>query len=114
MFIGNDCKYKFFQVNLVEQQREKLKSLLQPSSFFTVVGIHGSSESSLHAEVQRRKVIVLTAQLLENALNSIPLDRFSLLVFDECHLCQVRSQNEYDTLPVVNLSHLSESESQVM
>ncbi|XP_038060653.1 antiviral innate immune response receptor RIG-I-like [Patiria miniata] len=75
-------------VNLVGQQQEKLKDLLKPAVFFSVIGIHGASELSLKEEVTNRNVIVLTAQLLENALDHIPLERFSLLVFDECHLCQ--------------------------
>ncbi|XP_022103899.1 probable ATP-dependent RNA helicase DDX58 isoform X2 [Acanthaster planci] len=75
-------------VNLVGQQQEKLKEVLEPTSFFSVIGIHGASELSLKEEVASRNVIVLTAQLLENAVKEISLEEFSLLVFDECHLCQ--------------------------
>ncbi|XP_022103927.1 probable ATP-dependent RNA helicase DDX58 isoform X2 [Acanthaster planci] len=83
-------------VNLVEQQSNKLKFLLERDNFFSVVGIHGTSELSLKEEAKKRNVIVVTAQLLENALSYIPLDYFSLLVFDECHLCQ--KDHAYNTI----------------
>ena len=76
-------------MNLVDQQKNKLRELLLPMDFFSVIGLFGASESTLKKEMTSKNVIVLTAQLLENALDYIPLDQFSLLVFDECHLCQV-------------------------
>ncbi|XP_071805132.1 antiviral innate immune response receptor RIG-I-like isoform X1 [Asterias amurensis] len=83
-------------VNLVDQQKNKLRELLLPMDFFSVIGLFGASESTLQKEMTSKNVIVLTAQLLENALDYIPLDRFSLLVFDECHLCQ--KDHAYNTI----------------
>ncbi|XP_033647323.1 uncharacterized protein LOC117306870 isoform X2 [Asterias rubens] len=83
-------------VNLVDQQKNKLRELLLPMDFFSVIGLFGASESTLQKEMTSKNVIVLTAQLLENALDYIPLDQFSLLVFDECHLCQ--KDHAYNTI----------------
>ncbi|XP_006821027.1 ATP-dependent RNA helicase DHX58-like [Saccoglossus kowalevskii] len=82
------------KVPLVEQHYKKEFKLL--TSKYKVSKICGESAArvSLKHLVEKNDVVILTAQILENALNNgednekLELTDFSLLIFDECHHTQ--------------------------
>ena len=95
-----DRKYVVFIVNtvsLVEQQETRLQQYLPEGA--KVTSVCGSNpDVSLPSELKENHVVVLTAQVLLNALKKkqitdegvpdekhVSISQFSLLVFDECH-----------------------------
>ncbi|PFX15412.1 putative ATP-dependent RNA helicase DDX58 [Stylophora pistillata] len=78
-------------VNLVSQQKERFELYLRDK--YSVADISGANtmEIPLKYLLQSHDIIVLTAQILVNALNSktkeeqVNLEDISLLLFDECH-----------------------------
>ena len=95
-----DRKYVVFIVNtvsLVEQQETRLQQYLPES--VEVSSVCGSNpDVSLPSVLKENHVVVVTAQVLVNALRTkqaseedvpnekhVSISQFSLLVFDECH-----------------------------
>ena len=76
-------------VNLVLQQKQRFEIYL--SDKYKVMDISGanSSELSLEYALQTNDVVVVTAQILVNALedpeSTVSLSGISLLIMDECH-----------------------------
>ncbi len=78
-------------VNLVLQQKERFEAFLGDK--YSVGDISGANatEIPLKCLLQSHKVVVMTAQILVNALNSknkqerVQLSEISLLLFDKCH-----------------------------
>ena len=78
-------------VNLVLQQKERFEAHL--SDKYSVGEISGAkaTEIPLKYLLQHHTIVVMTAQILVNALNSkskeeqVKLEDISLLLFDECH-----------------------------
>ena len=78
-------------VNLVLQQKERFEAYLGDKYSVGEISGANSTEIPLKYLLQNHKIIVMTAQILVNALNSktreesVKLDDISLLLFDECH-----------------------------
>lgn len=78
-------------VNLVTQQKEKFEEYLCEK--YTVGEICGANATEIPLKylLQSHHVVVMTAQILVNALNSenkeerVELKDISMLLFDECH-----------------------------
>lgn len=78
-------------VNLVSQQKERFEAYLGDK--YPVIDISGANatEVPLKYLLQSHNIVVLTAQMLVNALNNkskeeqVNLQDISLLLFDECH-----------------------------
>ena len=73
--------------SLILQQSQRFEDFL--SGRYVVKEISGSNSSEIPLEflLKESDVIVMTAQILVNALekNSVCLSQISLLIFDECH-----------------------------
>ncbi|CAH1258815.1 DDX58 [Branchiostoma lanceolatum] len=78
------------KVPLVEQQHNAFREYLSPK--YDILPLSGETNAVLPVgeTLPDYDVIILTAQVLENALRDelITLDTFSMLIFDECHHCQ--------------------------
>ena len=78
-------------VNLVLQQKERFENFLGDKYSVGEISGANSTEIPLKYLLQSHKVVVMTAQILVNALNSktkeerVNLSDISLLLFDECH-----------------------------
>ncbi|KAL9989319.1 hypothetical protein ACROYT_G003856 [Oculina patagonica] len=78
-------------VNLVLQQKERFKNFLGDKYPVGTISGANSTEIPLKYLLKNHKVVVMTAQILVNALNSksekerVQLSDISLLLFDECH-----------------------------
>ena len=76
-------------VNLVLQQKERFQIYLPAD--YKIGAISGANsipcEMPLHFLMKSNKVVVLTAQILVNALkeNQVKLSDISMLILDECH-----------------------------
>ena len=78
-------------MNLVSQQKERFELYLRDK--YSVVDISGANATEIPLKylLQNHDIIVLTAQILVNALTckskeeQVNLDDISLLLFDECH-----------------------------
>ena len=78
-------------VNLVSQQKERFELYLRDK--YSVVDISGANATEIPLKylLQNHDIIVLTAQILVNALTckskeeQVNLEDISLLLFDECH-----------------------------
>ena len=79
-------------VNLVAQQKEKFQIFL--GSQYSVSDMSGAKSKDIPFKylLQENDIVVLTAQILVNALkdkdNRVALSDISLLIFDECHHAQ--------------------------
>ncbi|XP_035673073.1 antiviral innate immune response receptor RIG-I-like [Branchiostoma floridae] len=78
------------KVPLVEQQCNAFREYLSPK--YDILPLSGETAADIPVgeTLPDYDVIILTAQVLENALMDelITLDTFSMLIFDECHHCQ--------------------------
>eukprot|EP00058_Branchiostoma_floridae_P013941 XP_002599429.1 hypothetical protein BRAFLDRAFT_106572 [Branchiostoma floridae] len=78
------------KVPLVEQQCNAFREYLSPK--YDILPLSGETAADIPVgeTLPEHDVIILTAQVLENALRDelITLDTFSMLIFDECHHCQ--------------------------
>ncbi|XP_078588697.1 antiviral innate immune response receptor RIG-I-like [Branchiostoma floridae x Branchiostoma japonicum] len=78
------------KVPLVEQQYKAFSEYLSPK--YDILPLSGETAADIPVgeTLPDYDVIILTAQVLENALRDerITLDTFSMLIFDECHHCQ--------------------------
>ncbi|XP_078588696.1 antiviral innate immune response receptor RIG-I-like [Branchiostoma floridae x Branchiostoma japonicum] len=78
------------KVPLVEQQYNAFREYLSPK--YDILPLSGETTADIPVgeTLPDYDVIILTAQVLENALRDelITLDTFSMLIFDECHHCQ--------------------------
>ncbi|XP_078659837.1 antiviral innate immune response receptor RIG-I-like isoform X1 [Branchiostoma floridae x Branchiostoma belcheri] len=78
------------KVPLVEQQCNAFLEYLSPK--YDILPLSGETAADIPVgeTLPEHDVIILTAQVLENALRDglITLDTFSMLIFDECHHCQ--------------------------
>lgn len=78
-------------VNLVLQQKERFEAFLGDKYPVGEISGANSTEIPLKYLLQKHEVVVMTAQILVNALNSktkeerVELSDISLLLFDECH-----------------------------
>ncbi|XP_078588423.1 ATP-dependent RNA helicase DHX58-like [Branchiostoma floridae x Branchiostoma japonicum] len=97
------------KVHLVEQHYQKQFKPLLPESLHSQLGtISGENYSSAEEEhisfkqlVEQKKIIILTAQILENHLartdeEKVELSDFSLMIFDECH--HTKKENVYNKI----------------
>ncbi|CAH3035189.1 unnamed protein product [Porites lobata] len=75
------------KVNLVLQQRQRFDYYLSNSYDITDISGANAQDKTLDEVSQEQDVIVLTAQILVDALKSkrVRITDFSLLIFDECH-----------------------------
>lgn len=75
------------KVNLVLQQRQRFDYYLSDSYDVTDISGANAQDKTLDEVSQENDVIVLTAQILVDALKSkrVKITDFSLLIFDECH-----------------------------
>ncbi|XP_078354158.1 ATP-dependent RNA helicase DHX58-like isoform X2 [Oculina patagonica] len=75
------------KVNLVLQQRQRFDYYLSNSYDITDISGANAQEKVLDEIIQENDVIVLTAQILVDALKSkrVSISDFSLIIFDECH-----------------------------
>ncbi|KAI8514011.1 ATP-dependent RNA helicase ddx58 [Branchiostoma belcheri] len=78
------------KVPLVKQQYSAFLEYLSPK--YNILPLSGETAADIPVgeTLIEHDVIILTAQVLENALRDglITLDTFSMLIFDECHHCQ--------------------------
>lgn len=74
-------------VNLVLQQRERFQLYLNDKYKITEMSSAHTTGEPLEERVRTNDVVVLTAQILVNALRDgrLSLHGISLLIFDECH-----------------------------
>ena len=78
-------------VNLVLQQKDRFEDFLGDKYSVGEISGANSTEIPLKYLLQKHEVVVMTAQILVNALNSknmeerVELSDISLLLFDECH-----------------------------
>ena len=81
-------------VNLVLQQKDRFELYLGDKYSVTEISGANQTETPLKYLLQGHKVVIMTAQILVNALNSnnkeqqVQLSDISLLIFDECHHAQ--------------------------
>ncbi|XP_072025649.1 antiviral innate immune response receptor RIG-I-like [Amphiura filiformis] len=77
------------QVTLVHQQTQRFQDYLGTSD---VIGLSGETTRALSLDelLKKKSVMVMTAQVLVNALqeNIVRLADIGLLILDECHNCQ--------------------------
>ncbi|CAH1258806.1 DDX58 [Branchiostoma lanceolatum] len=78
------------KVPLVEQQHNAFREYLSPKYDILPLSGEAAADIPVGETLPDYDVIILTAQVLENALRDelISLDTFSMLIFDECHHCQ--------------------------
>ncbi|XP_066278582.1 antiviral innate immune response receptor RIG-I-like [Branchiostoma lanceolatum] len=78
------------KVPLVEQQYNAFREYLSPKYSILPLSGEAAADIPVGETLPDYDVIILTAQVLENALRDelITLDTFSMLIFDECHHCQ--------------------------
>ncbi|KAI8494527.1 ATP-dependent RNA helicase ddx58 [Branchiostoma belcheri] len=78
------------KVPLVKQQYSAFLEYLSPK--YNILPLSGETAADIPVgeTLPEHDVIILTAQVLENALRDglITLDTFTMLIFDECHHCQ--------------------------
>ena len=74
-------------VNLVLQQRERFQLYLNDKYNITEMSSAHTAGDPLEQKVKTNDVVVLTAQILVNALREkrLRLHDISMLIFDECH-----------------------------
>ena len=89
MFSTGNGKVLFLvsTVNLVLQQRERFELYLNNKYKVTEMSSAHTSGDPLEQKVKTNDVVVLTAQILVNALRDrrLKLQDISMLIFDECH-----------------------------
>ncbi|XP_071947099.1 ATP-dependent RNA helicase DHX58-like isoform X2 [Antedon mediterranea] len=83
------------KVPLVKQQQDQFKKYMASSKVIGVSGEMGSMTMEVKELLKDRDVIVMTAQILVNALNNtdsnqqrLDISDFSMIIMDECHRCQ--------------------------
>lgn len=78
-------------LNLVLQQKERFEAFLGDKYSVGEISGANATEIPLKYLLQNHKIVVMTAQILVNALNSknkeerVDLSDITLLLFDECH-----------------------------
>ena len=78
-------------LNLVLQQKERFEAFLGDKYSVGEISGANATEIPLKYLLQSHKVVVMTAQILVNALNNknieerVDLSDITLLLFDECH-----------------------------
>ena len=77
-------------VNLVAQQKERFEIFLGKQYRVSDMSGEKSNEMPFKDLLQDNDIVVMTAQILVNALkgNRVALSDISLLIFDECHHAQ--------------------------
>ncbi|XP_071948977.1 antiviral innate immune response receptor RIG-I-like, partial [Antedon mediterranea] len=86
-------------ISLVSQQHDLFKEDMPESMRLTQrIGDNVQQLATMKNAVENNDIIFLTAQMLVNALekNELKIDDFTMLVFDECHLCH--GQNPYNII----------------
>lgn len=75
------------KVNLVLQQRQRFDYYLSDRYDITDISGANAQDKTLDEIIRENDIIVLTAQILVDALKSkrVKITDFSLLIFDECH-----------------------------
>ncbi|XP_033098903.1 probable ATP-dependent RNA helicase DDX58 [Anneissia japonica] len=86
------------KVPLVKQQQDQFKKYMSTSKVIGVSGETGSTMMEIKSLLKDRDVIVMTAQILVNALDNtdsnkqrLDISDFSMIIMDECHRCQESS-----------------------
>lgn len=78
------------KVPLVMQQAEAIRehTILRVGHYYGAMGIDYWDETQWLAELKKNHVLVMTAQILVNMLQSgfMSLNKVNLLIFDECHI----------------------------